>query len=66
MNNIIGGKNIEYNKVKSIIKVKIIYKKNKQNKMNSTYNIPPNVILPSIFISNNYFLLLIHTTVSFD
>ena len=24
--------------------------KNKQNKMNSTYNIPPNVILPSIFI----------------
>jgi hypothetical protein len=27
MNNIIGGKNIEYNKVKSIIKVKISYKK---------------------------------------
>ncbi len=26
--------------------------KNKQNKMNSVYNISPNVILPSIFIFN--------------
>jgi hypothetical protein len=65
MNNIIGGKNIEYNKIKTgDIKDKIIYKKNIINEIKNK-KLKINYLLFSIFF-NKYFLISKKHLIDFD